>query len=215
MTVASPNLGSAAPRLPTVAVVVGSFNQAAFIESAIRSVAAQTYKDFDCVVVDDKSDDDSAERIRACLANLGDDRFRFIERETNGGQMAAMLTGLDATEAPFVAFLDGDDAWYSDFLDCHVRAHLSRAGAVAISSSDEAVIDREGAMLAGFHSVFHCCDPRREKAEERVSCVEGEGQDTLVFVERGVTDWLWSTTSGMMFRRTAVEVMRPIDPVAI
>ena len=113
---------------PSVSVVVGCFNQAGFVDTALLSVAAQTYSNFDCVIVDDLSTDNSRETIRNTLASLNDSRFRFEPRQTNGGQMASMLAGLDATEGPLVSFLDGDDVWRPNFLDCHVKAHLSRAG---------------------------------------------------------------------------------------
>jgi glycosyltransferase involved in cell wall biosynthesis len=198
--------------LPPVAVVVGCFNQARYIETAIRSVAAQSHESFECVVVDDRSSDESVARIRACLDEIGDRRFRLIPRGENGGQMAAMLTGLDATTAPFVAFLDGDDVWGSEFLARHVEAHLCAADVAAISTSDAALIDRAGSLIAAFNPLFRRHDPRREGAEDIVRCVVGEGEDTLVFVARGFAEWLWSTTSGMVFRRDALEAIRPDRP---
>jgi glycosyltransferase involved in cell wall biosynthesis len=200
---------------PPVSVVIGNFNQSAFVEAAIRSVAAQSYENFDCVVVDDNSSDDSADRIRDCLAALGDKRFRFIPRDTNGGQMTAMLTGMDATSAPFIAFLDGDDVWHSDFLERHLAAHFSRFGAAAVSCSDLALIDNVGTIVAGGHPVFRKGDPRRADAKQQISCVAGEGDETLVFIDRGASNWIWSTTSGMVFRRIVLEVMRPGNPEEI
>lgn len=211
MTIPASNLGTPLAMLPAVSVCIGCFNQADFIETAIRSVATQTYAAFDCVIVDDSSSDDSCKRIEACLAELSDDRFRFLPCRKNGGQMTTLMTGLDATDAPLVAFLDGDDAWHANFLECHVSAHLSRAGIAALSSSDEILIDKAGTILSGGHPSFRQGDPRRTGARDRILRIEGEAEKTLVFVDRGVTGWLWSTTSGMMFRRDALEVMRPVD----
>jgi glycosyltransferase involved in cell wall biosynthesis len=203
-------------RLPRVSVCIGCFNQAQFVEKAIRSVAAQTYVAFDCVVVDDLSSDGTRDLIQSCLTNLGDERFRFISRPHNGGQMATMMTGLDATGGPLVAFLDGDDVWHPTFLECHVGAHLSGAGIAAISSSDELLIDSTDAVLAGGYPGFRRSDPRLSKASSsQILRVHGEADETIVFLDRGVTDWLWSTTSGMMFRRDAIVAMRPPDPTQI
>ena len=58
-------------RDPLVSIVVGNYNQGAFVEEAIRSVAAQTYSKLECVVVDDKSTDDSVARIEAMMAEMG------------------------------------------------------------------------------------------------------------------------------------------------
>lgn len=212
MNISTTNLGTPLATLPAVSVCIGCFNQADFIETAIRSVAAQTYAALDCVIVDDSSTDDSVERIQACLAEMNDDRFRFLPCRNNGGQMATLLAGFDATDAPLVAFLDGDDAWHANFLECHVMAHLSRAGIAALSSSDQILIDEAGTILSGGHPSFRHGDPRRTGARDRILRIDGEGEKTLVFVDRGVTRWLWSTTSGMMFRRDVLAVMRPDDP---
>jgi glycosyltransferase involved in cell wall biosynthesis len=201
--------------LPKVSVCIGSFNQAAFVAAAIRSVAVQTYANFECLVIDDLSTDGSRASIETCLAELGDPRFRFLPREENGGQMVALMDGLDASDGTLVAFLDGDDLWHPRFLECHVAAHLSRAGIAAVSTSDEIMIDAAGVTLAGGLPNFRDGDPRRRKAGPRILSVVGEGDDTLVFVDRGASHWLWSTTSGMVFRRDALEMMRPARPERI
>ena len=214
MTESLTNLASAGARLPRVSVVVGNFNQAAFVAEAIRSVAAQTYKNLDIAVVDDASTDDSHDRIAGCLAELGDDRIRFVPRERNAGQMATMLAGVEATTGSFVAFLDGDDFWTPDFVDCHVRAHLSPHGTAAISCSNLALVDSEGTLLSGSWPTFLANDLGQPKArlEHPSVAAAGEGDETLLFVKPGVSKWIWSATSGMMFRRDVVEAMRPGDP---
>ena len=182
------------------------------MEAAIRSVALQSHVDFECVILDDQSTDGSQETIREVLAEMGDDRFRFLERTANGGQMATMMQGFDATSSPFVAFLDADDFWNRDFLERHVRAHLSRGGIRAISSSDELVVDETGTVLAGGLPMFRDGDVRRKKGRDRKLFHEvQDGGDTLVFVNRLMPKWRWSTTSGMVFRRDAIRAMRPLD----
>ena len=214
MTAFSSDLVSAGARLPTVSVVVGNYNQGAFVAQAIRSVAAQTYRDLDVAVVDDASTDDSRDRILACIAELGDDRIRFVARDRNAGQMATMLAGMAATTGSFVAFLDGDDFWIPDFVDCHVRAHLSPFGTAAISCSNLAIVDAEGVLLSGSWPSFLANDPGQLKKRRRHLSVPagGESDETLVFVKPGVTTWIWSATSGMMFRRDVVEAIKPVDP---
>lgn len=139
--------GPGAP--PAVAVVVTNYNYARFIEAAIRSVAAQTYPWFRCVIVDDRSTDDSVEVVEGILARLDDSRFELFRRAANGGQLAGMTDGLQRTREPFVAFLDADDVWHPDFLAGHVRAHLNTAHPAGFTSSDMALIDADGALLAG------------------------------------------------------------------
>ncbi|WP_457940595.1 glycosyltransferase family 2 protein [Mesorhizobium sp. 10J20-29] len=198
-------------RSPRVAVIVGCYNQAEFVEAAIRSVASQSHVDFECVVIDDVSSDGSRERIRAVLAEMRDDRFRFLERTANGGQMTTMMQGFDATSSPFVAFLDADDVWSRDFIERHVRAHLSRNGIRAISSSDADIIDDTNTIVAGGLPMFRDGDMRQTGRGRKLFHEVQEGGDTLVFVNRLVPKWRWSTTSGMMFRRDAIQAIRPLD----
>lgn len=199
-------------RPPRVAVVIGCYNQEAYVEAAIRSVTAQSYQDFECVVLDDSSADGSADRIREVLESLGDPRFRTILRRENGGQMVAMLEGLDATSSPFVAFLDADDLWHPAFLERHVLAHMSSRGIAAISCSNLALVDAEGTQLSGgkpnFLAVYPHPSWRRHIVAEEVLDTERR-----IFVAPGViSEWIWCGTSAMMFRRTVLEVLRPARP---
>jgi hypothetical protein len=129
--------------------------------------------------------------------------------------MATMMTGLDATTGPFVAFLDAVDTWTPEFLDCHVGAHLSSAGNAAMSCSDLALIDESGVALAGTHPNFRRGDPSRPRSKDKVLAVEGSGAGRLVFLDRGTGTWPWSATSGMVFRRVVIEAMRPKRPERI
>ena len=200
-------------RLPPVAVVLGSYNQGGFVEATIRSIAAQTYRDFECVIVDDCSTDDSPARIEAVLAALGDPRFRAVLLRQNGGPMATMLTGLDATTAPFVAFIDADDIWMPAFLERHVAAHLSERGQAAVSASDLAVIDANGVQISGSKPNFHLADLDAPPYSAKVETVDGE---TRTFVHRSIPGpWIWSATSGLVFRRTAIDALRPLHPERI
>jgi glycosyltransferase involved in cell wall biosynthesis len=202
-------------RPPRVAVVIGCYNQAAYVEATLRSVAAQSYEDFECVVLDDRSTDGSCERIEETLRSLGDRRFRAILRRANGGQMATMLEGLDATSSPFVAFLDADDLWHPEFLEKHVSAHMSERGAAAISCSNLALIDAEGTQLSGGKPNFMDGDPRQP--HHRLFCMEEVlGDETRVFVAASYpVGWMWSATSAMMFRRTVLDTLRPARPERI
>src|SRR5262245_44156392 len=72
-------------RLPRVAVIVTCYNYARFVEDALDSVAAQTYPNFECVIVDDASTDDSLCIIERWIAAANDSRFRLIKSVSNRG----------------------------------------------------------------------------------------------------------------------------------
>ena len=136
-------------KLPTVSVVVTCFNTRDYIADAIRSVARQTLKGFECVVVDDASTDGSAEVIQRTLGELADPRFSLIRLERNLGQTGATRRGLAETKGTFVCFLDSDDLWGESFLERHLAAHLNESYAVGFTACNARLIDAQGRLIAG------------------------------------------------------------------
>jgi glycosyltransferase involved in cell wall biosynthesis len=92
---------------PTISVIIPVFNRAVAVRRAIKSVLAQTFQHFEIVVVDDGSTDGTA----ASVAEFADHRITLIHHERNHGGSAARNTGIRASSAPYVAFLDSDDEW--------------------------------------------------------------------------------------------------------
>lgn len=105
-----------------ISVVIPLYNKAQSIRKTLDSVLAQTYKDFEIVVVDDGSTDRSAEVAEATLRKFSGRptgyglEFRVIRKE-NGGVSSARNTGISAAKGEYVAFLDGDDLWHSEYLE--------------------------------------------------------------------------------------------------
>lgn len=99
-------------RSPLVTVIVPTYNRADTIRRAIRSVLAQTFQDFEIVVVDDGSTDDT----QAAVAEFDDSRVRYVRRASNGGEAAARNTGVSEARGEYIAWLDSDDEWFNDKL---------------------------------------------------------------------------------------------------
>ena len=93
-------------------VIIPLYNKEAYVRKALESVIAQTFKDFECIVVDDGSTDNSADVVR----ELVNDRFRLI-RQPNAGVAAARNNGVKASKGEYVCFLDADDWWEANFLE--------------------------------------------------------------------------------------------------
>ena len=91
--------------MPKVTVIIPAFNSERFIRSAIDSVLGQTYRDFEIVVVDDGSDDGTAE-----IAESYHDPVRCI-RKAKGGTSSARNFGILDSTSEYIAFLDSDDLW--------------------------------------------------------------------------------------------------------
>src|SRR6185437_7271649 len=85
--------------MPRVSIVVGTYNAAAFIEATIASILGQTYRDFELIVVDDASSDDTVSRIAA----FGDSRIRLIRNPTNIGVANTRNVGTDAATGEYIA----------------------------------------------------------------------------------------------------------------
>lgn len=119
---------------PFFTVVVPLYNRARVIGDALRSVLAQTERDFELLVIDDGSEDDPRPVVEA----LGDPRVRYI-RQTNAGGGAARNTGIDMARGRFIAFLDSDD----EFLPHHLAAMRARLeGTQLIVGYARVVVDR-------------------------------------------------------------------------
>lgn len=96
---------------PRVSVIMPCYNAEATVVCAIVSVQAQTLADWELIVVDDGSADDSA----ALVAAIGDPRIVLV-RQANGGSAAARNRGLREARGELIAFLDADDTWHRTFL---------------------------------------------------------------------------------------------------
>ena len=101
--------------MPTVSVVIPAYNSARFIAQTLGSVIAQSFADFEILVVDDGSTDDTA-----AIAGRVSPRVNVI-RQSNGGIAAARNTGLAAAGGDFVAFLDHDDIWHPQKLEAQIE----------------------------------------------------------------------------------------------
>jgi glycosyltransferase involved in cell wall biosynthesis len=93
--------------VPTVSVVIPTYNRDAVVTRAIDSVLTQKYDDFEVVVVDDCSTDDT----RAVVEGYDDNRVRYVRHDENQGACAARNTGIKHSNGRYVAFLDSDDEW--------------------------------------------------------------------------------------------------------
>lgn len=97
--------------MPYFSIVIPVYNKAAFLKATLDSVLAQSFTDFELILVNDGSTDDSAQVI----AGFKDDRIRYFEKE-NGGASTARNFGILQATSRYITFLDADDYWYPDFL---------------------------------------------------------------------------------------------------
>ncbi|WP_279626194.1 glycosyltransferase family 2 protein, partial [Psychrobacter piechaudii] len=106
---------------PLVSIIIPVYKVEEYIEKCMQSLLDQSYENFEALVVDDGSPDNS---ITLAKELVGDDpRFIFLEKE-NGGQGSARNLGLDHARGDYIAFLDSDDYYEPDYLDAMIKQIL-------------------------------------------------------------------------------------------
>lgn len=105
--------------IPAVSIILPNCNYADFLPDAINSVKAQTLSDFECIIIDDASTDNSVEVIKKMI--VGDNRFKLVVNEQSLGISATRNIGLDMACGEYIAFLDSDDCYTEYFLEMLVK----------------------------------------------------------------------------------------------
>lgn len=103
---------------PIVSVIIPAYNRSSTISRSIESALAQTFHDFEVIIVDDGSTDQTCEVVR----NFGDERIRLVCHDRNLGAAAARNTGMKAATGKYIAWLDSDDEWLPEKLKIQLDA---------------------------------------------------------------------------------------------
>jgi glycosyltransferase involved in cell wall biosynthesis len=125
---------------PKVSVIVPAYNIASYLADTLMSVETQSFRDFEVLVVDDGSTDDTAKIVKTFCQR--DDRFQLLQKE-NGGLSSARNYGMNHARGQYIALLDGDDLYKPDKLANHV-ARLDRNLSVGVVYSASAAIRDDG-----------------------------------------------------------------------
>jgi glycosyltransferase involved in cell wall biosynthesis len=127
---------------PAVSIIIATYNYGRYLGGAIESVLAQTFTDWEMVVDDDGSTDDTAEVIQPYLA---DKRIRY-RRSAHRGQPTAKNAGIRLAQGPLIAFLDGDDAWLPEKLEKQVPL-FDGDPKIGITYTGTCDINEDGALM--------------------------------------------------------------------
>ena len=101
-----------------VSIIMPSYNTGKFIASSVESVLAQTYENWELIIVDDCSTDDTETVLKPYMT---DKRIRFFKNELNSGGAVTRNRALREAKGKWIAFLDSDDLWTKDKLEKQVR----------------------------------------------------------------------------------------------
>ncbi|MGH7503039.1 MAG: glycosyltransferase family 2 protein [Longimicrobiales bacterium] len=132
-----------------VSVVIPTYNRRLRVMEAVKSVLGQTYPHFEIVVVDDGSEDGTADAI----ASLDDMRLRVIREQKRSGGATARNIGIDEAKAHLIAFLDSDDIWMPKKLELQTSFLLSRdQPSVSLTYTDLVYSDHRGRRVMSFRT---------------------------------------------------------------
>lgn len=109
---------------PTFSVIMACYNAAPYVQKAIQSVINQTFKDWELIIIDDASQDNSLSIIEAASRN--DSRIRYLSNEINSGAAKARNTAIEIAKGEWLAILDADDVFLSFKLE--KQFEIIRAG---------------------------------------------------------------------------------------
>ena len=154
-----------------VSVIIPAYNCERFISETIESVIAQTYPDWEMVIIDDKSTDRTEEIIESYARKDG--RIRFYRNESNIGAAETRNKGMELAEGEFMAFLDSDDLWAPKKLEKQIDFMRKNDHAFTCTSYEH--ISEEGEKTGRVFS------PRQKANYRQVVLYNSVGNLTVVY----------------------------------
>lgn len=130
--------------MPKISVILSLYNKSLFLREAISSILSQSFQDFELIIVDDQSTDDSV----SIIDEFKDARIRFFANTRNMGQADTLNNGLERATGEYVTFAHGDDVWLDCFLERHVTLMDNYCG-INISHARAHIVDEEGSISYG------------------------------------------------------------------
>ena len=121
-----------------VSIIMPSYNTASFIEETIQSVLNQTYTNWELIIVDDCSTDNTDE----VLENIKDSRIRYFKNDKNSGAAVSRNKALREAKGQWIAYLDSDDLWMPEKLEKQI--HFMETNGYAFSYTNYEEIDVNG-----------------------------------------------------------------------
>ncbi len=185
-------------KLPLVSFIVTSYNYEKYILKTLESIKNQSYTNFEIIIVDDCSNDNSCDIIENFIAENQDLKITLIKQTTNQGQFASMIRGLKEANGQFVSFIDSDDILFEDYAKHHIRIHLETS--VAFTSCQIAEIGENEEV----HTLNSISSPHSQTLD---TILAEEKVNYKILKNKHFGGWYWSPNSSAMFRKAAIEMI--------
>jgi glycosyltransferase involved in cell wall biosynthesis len=185
-------------KLPMISFVVTSYNYEKYILKTLESIKAQSYRNFEIIIVDDCSKDNSCKIIEDFISENQELKITLIKQSSNQGQMASMIKGLEIAQGQFVSFIDSDDILMPDYAKNHIKVHLETS--VALTSCQIIEIGEDDEI----HTMNSISSPHCKNLDELFA---GEKVNYKILKHKHFGGWYWSPNSSAMFRKASIELI--------
>lgn len=170
---------------PTISIIVPCYNQENYLDECLQSVLDQTYLDWECIIIDDGSTDNTEKVVRKWLNK--DSRFKYFKK-INGGVSSARNFGIEKANAEWILPLDGDDKIASQYLEFATNEFYKNPDIIYCKASffgktnEEFVLDNFSYDLILLNNLIFCSGFFKKAAWEKT-----RGYDTNLI--HGFEDW--------------------------
>ena len=186
-------------KLPQVSFIVTSYNYEKYILKTLESIKAQTFKNFEIIVVDDCSRDSSVEKIEQFISDNQDLKITLLVNDKNQGQFATMIRGLKEANGQFVSFIDSDDIIMPEYAQIHIKTHMETSVAFTSCQIIEIGEDDEVHTMKSISSP-HCTNLEDLKNTDK--------PNYKILKNKRFGGWYWSPNSSAMYRKASIEIIQ-------
>ena len=195
-------------KTPKVSVIITCYNLGAYVKECIESVLNQKYKNFELIIVNDCSTDDTKNVIEKYSSHA-----KIINLNENKGQFGAFLEGLKISEGEFVCMIDADDVLLPDFISVHIQVHMQTS--VAFTScaqfeitDDSTIVCLDSLASPEFKNVSY---EDKIKTLDDIFNLDRLGENfsvkTMDIKKYPFASWNWNPTSSAMMRKAAADYL--------
>ena len=195
-------------KTPKVSVIITCYNLGAYVKECVESVLNQKYKNFELIIVNDCSTDDTKNVIEKYSSHA-----KIINLNENKGQFGAFLEGLKISEGEFVCMIDADDVLLPDFLSVHIQVHMQTS--VAFTScaqfeitDDSTIVCLDSLASPEFKNVSY---EDKIKTLDDIFNLDRLGENfsvkTMDIKKYPFGSWNWNPTSSAMMRKAAADYL--------
>ena len=136
---------------PLLTFIVVNWNYGRYIASTIDSIKQQDYQNFQCIVIDNGSKDNSIEIIESSVNS--DNRFLVVKEQQNVGHLGAILRSRHLIKGDFISIVDLDDFLLPHYASFHLQAHISFELPPGVTTSNLLEISSNGTLVAGHRTI--------------------------------------------------------------